>query len=196
MAPRPVEKTKKSTVADTSLRANDVLFGRGSGPNQYEGNRRFRSVVWETFQDYLQGEQARHFRQGKMLDSSFPTSLSAGTKSRLCRIVREKITRMHGRFLQKVTSAEAMPHAYYNLICVTQSGECENEDGKGPCRDTYYKIVDERQVLDKIKQTLRFLLDQKFGRKESSDIVRVTGAAEPASASYCDACRFLITRPD
>jgi hypothetical protein len=171
MAPRPVETIKKKAIADIGLRANDVLFGRGSGPSQYEGNRRFRCVVWETLQDYIQGEQAKHFHRNEKLDSSLPTSLSTGIKSRLCRIVHQKITRMDGRFLQKVTSAEDMTKAENRLICVTH-----NEDGKEPYGSTYYKVVNKKKVLEKIRQTLRFLLDQKFGRKERSDCVKVTEA--------------------
>jgi hypothetical protein len=175
MAPRPVETTKKKIVEDKGLRAHDVLLGRGSGPSQYKGNVRFRCVVWETFQDYLQGEQARHYRGGGKQDSLLPASVNAATKARLCRLVREKVTRLQGRFLQKVTlcSAESTD-ADSCLICVHHN---QDEHGKGPQVTTYYKIADEKLVLNKIKQTLRFLLDQKFGRKERSDVVRVTEAS-------------------
>jgi hypothetical protein len=171
MAPRPVETTKERIVGDTGLRANDVLLGRGSGPSQYEGNRRFRDVVWNAIQDYLQGEQARHFHRGEKLEKSFPTSLSTTTKSRLCSIVREKIARIHGRFLRKVTSASVGATTDFDpsMICVTHNEYSKNKDGKKILVKTYYKIVDEKQVLNKIKQTLRFLLDQKLGRKEHSD---------------------------
>ena len=70
----------------------------------------------------------------------------------LYRIVREKITHMHGRFLQKITSVEAMRLADQNLICVTQSEGRKKKDGERPSHKTYYKIVDERQALVKVKQ--------------------------------------------
>jgi hypothetical protein len=179
MAPRPAETTKKDTVADNCLRANDVLFGRGSGPSQYEGNRRFRSIVWETLQEYLQRQQAKNCGRGEAVYSGnlFPPTITTATKSGLCRIVREKITRMNGRFLQKVTgcSAARVKDADCCLVCVTHIEDSKNKDGKGPHLKTYFKIAEEKLVLNKIKQTLRFLLDQKFGRKEGADLLRVAG---------------------
>jgi hypothetical protein len=176
MDPHPVETTKKNIVADTDCRVNDVLFGRGSGPSQHEGNRRFRGVVWETFQEYLQGEQERHWRRGEKLCSWFPPSLSRATKSRLCHIVREKVTKMKGRFLQKVTSlsAAATTDPNKNMTCAIHNEESNYEAEKTPYLKTYYRIADENKVLSKIKQTLRFLLDQKYGRKERSHSVRVS----------------------
>jgi hypothetical protein len=178
MAPRPVETSKKRIVGHTGLRANDVLLGRGSGPSQYEGNRRFRGVVWNAFQEYLQGEQARHFHRGEKLERSFPTSLSTSTKSRLCSIVREKISLMHGRFLRKVTSASVGATTDFDpsIICVSHNEYSKNKDGKKTFVKTYYKIVDEKQVLNKIKQALRFLLEQKLGRKEHADVAKMAEA--------------------
>jgi hypothetical protein len=165
-------------VADAGLRANDVLLGRGSGPSQYEGNKRFRAVVWETFQNVLHEEQARHNRRGDKLsvDTSFPTTLGTYAKARLCRIVRDKIIRNHGRFLQRVTSGStaATTDSDNSLICVIYNEGSKNKDGKRPYLKTYYKTVDERQVLNKIKQTLRFLLDREFGRTERSCVGAAT----------------------
>ena len=45
----------------TELRPCDVLFGRGSGPNDHEGNIRFRQLVAERKQEYL----ATNHRQTK-----------------------------------------------------------------------------------------------------------------------------------
>jgi hypothetical protein len=168
VSPRLVEPTKKKIVADTDCRPNDVLFGRGSGASQHEGNRRFRGIVWETFQAHLQGEQARHCCRGEKLDGSFPNSLCTTTKSRICHVVIEKISKMNGRFLQKVTSA--------STAATTDNEESNNEVGKESSLTTY-RIVDERQVLNKIKQTLRFLLDQKYGRNKRSHFVRGVTAA-------------------
>jgi hypothetical protein len=174
-----------TSIEETDCRANDVLFGRGSGPSKHEGNRRFRGVVWETFQGYLQIERARHCSRGEMGNDVLPPSLSAATKSRLCQIIREKIAKMDGRFLQKVTSASvaATPDSDENMTCVTHNERGIKEVGNRHNLKTYYRIVDERQVLSKIKQTLRFLLEQKYGRKERSDVVRVA-AAVTASRKY------------
>jgi hypothetical protein len=42
----------KSTILITELNSNDVLLGRGSGPSQFVGNRRFRALVDEHKEDY------------------------------------------------------------------------------------------------------------------------------------------------
>jgi hypothetical protein len=41
---------------------------------------------------------------------------------------------------------------------------------------THNEVVNKRKVLEKIKQTFRFLLDQKFGQKKRSACARVTAA--------------------
>lgn len=186
MAPRPVERIIRDpegmgtkitpSNSESGLRATDVLMGRGSGPSQNEGNRRFRAVVWETYQEYEQQEMAAKQQDsgGDGAKSNAPIWMNAGTKGRLCRIVKAKIDRMKGRFLQKVTSADAGGMDDDSLVCATEPHLKETktaESGEAAAtvtKKTFYKIVDDRLVLDKIKQTFRFLLDQKYGRKGSS----------------------------
>ncbi|CAB9496159.1 expressed unknown protein [Seminavis robusta] len=72
----------------TELNAMDVLFGRGSGPNDHEGNIRFRHLVAERKQEYL----ATNHRQ---------------TKAKIAREIVNKILDDRGRFLKKVEHFEA-----------------------------------------------------------------------------------------
>jgi hypothetical protein len=70
------------------LHPNDVLFGRGSGPNDHEGNIRFRLLVNERKGEYL----ATNHRQ---------------TKAKIARDVVNHVLALNGRFLKKVEAADA-----------------------------------------------------------------------------------------
>jgi hypothetical protein len=186
MAPRPVETTKMTvavekeastssspplfvcSVAEAGLRATDILMGRGSGPSQNEGNKRFRAVVWETYQEHAQEEQESKRRKGASVNPSAPVWMNAGTKARLCRVVKAKIARLNGRFLQRITSAADVKDD--SLVYITRQGVAKNPDGTTTAtnRKIYFQIVDDRLVLDKIKQTFRFLMDQQFGKRPHS----------------------------
>lgn len=72
----------------TELNATDVLFGRGSGPNDHEGNIRFRQLVADRKEEYL----ATNHRQ---------------TKAKIAREIVDTIINEQGRFLKKVEHFEA-----------------------------------------------------------------------------------------
>jgi hypothetical protein len=72
----------------TQLQVNDVLFGRGSGPNDHEGNIRFRALVGERKAEYL-------------------TTNHRQTKTKIARDIVDAVLSQNGRFLKKVESAEA-----------------------------------------------------------------------------------------
>ena len=72
----------------TQLNPNDVLFGRGSGPNDHEGNIRFRILVGENKTAYM----ATNHRQ---------------TKAKIAREIVGSVLEKNGRFLKKVELAEA-----------------------------------------------------------------------------------------
>ncbi len=66
------------------LRPNDVLFGRGTGPNERIGNIRFRALV----QDVIQSFGAK--------------GLVGKTKSRLADVIIKKVKARGGRFVRRV----------------------------------------------------------------------------------------------
>ncbi len=72
----------------TQINPNDVLFGRGSGPNDHEGNIRFRDLVGERKAEYM----ATNHRQ---------------TKAKIAREIVGKVIQKNGRFLKKVEAVEA-----------------------------------------------------------------------------------------
>mmetsp|Transcript_4118 Transcript_4118/g.6061 ORF Transcript_4118/g.6061 Transcript_4118/m.6061 type:complete len:434 (+) Transcript_4118:234-1535(+) len=72
----------------TELNSNDVLFGRGSGPNDHEGNIRFRALVSERKTEYM----ATSHRQ---------------TKAKIAREIVNQVIEKGGRFLKKVEPTEA-----------------------------------------------------------------------------------------
>lgn len=69
------------------LRATDVLFGRGSGPNDHEGNVTFRSRVAERKAEYM----ATNHRM---------------TKAKIARDIVNSVLQENGRFLKKVEQPE------------------------------------------------------------------------------------------
>lgn len=81
-------KTTRPGEYITQVNPNDVLFGRGSGPNDHEGNIRFRELVGERKAEYM----ATNHRQ---------------TKAKIAREIVGSVLQKNGRFLKKVEAAEA-----------------------------------------------------------------------------------------
>jgi hypothetical protein len=71
----------------TELRPADVLFGRGSGPNDHEGNIRFRQRVADRKEEYL----ATNHRM---------------TKSKIAKEIVDSVLNENGRFLRKADEKE------------------------------------------------------------------------------------------
>jgi hypothetical protein len=66
------------------LTKDDVLLGRGTGPNEYQGNIRFRALVKETL-------RSNEFKKS-----------TGSTKTMLARMIVRDVTAQNGRFLKKV----------------------------------------------------------------------------------------------
>jgi hypothetical protein len=71
----------------TQLRPYDVLFGRGSGPNDHEGNIRFRQIVADRKAEYM----ATNHRM---------------TKAKIAKEIVDQVFASYGRFMKKVEQAE------------------------------------------------------------------------------------------
>mmetsp|Transcript_2882 Transcript_2882/g.7916 ORF Transcript_2882/g.7916 Transcript_2882/m.7916 type:complete len:605 (+) Transcript_2882:82-1896(+) len=166
-----------------SIREYDVLMGRGSGPNRHSGNIHFRAIVGEVFDDFL----SKHGTETSMICNNGTEMLriDPSTKNRLAQAVLDKITlEKKGRFLQKLNKNEFLDVVQKgddstlikaraltimdSAMPATSSTMGFNTDGKadssnlkvGPGAVVYYKIIPEKQILAKIKQTFRFLRDQ------------------------------------
>eukprot|EP00934_Nitzschia_sp_Nitz4_P008338 Nitzschia sp. Nitz4//scaffold4_size323378//296226//297515//NITZ4_000715-RA/size323378-processed-gene-0.391-mRNA-1//-1//CDS//3329553564//8328//frame0 len=72
----------------TSITPSDVLFGRGSGPNDHEGNIRFRDMVAQRKAEYM----ATNHRQ---------------TKATIAKSIVDAVFASNGRFLKKLEPSEA-----------------------------------------------------------------------------------------
>jgi hypothetical protein len=171
----PKEEKKKptkrqhyhGTICESGLSDKDILMGRGSGPSQYKGNIWFRGVVWKTCEEYLKEETSQ-----QPMDTS--------VKTRLSKLSFKKITDEGGRFLQKITKNEAKilkdNQDDDGLVVVLHSDELVSNQHQ----TSFYVRVDEKQVLLKIKQTIRFLVDQ---RESSSSTTSPSSSSPKRSAS-------------
>ena len=165
-----------------SIREYDVLMGRGSGPNRHSGNIHFRAIVGEVFDEFL----SKHGSSRTMIcdNGTDMLRIDPSTKNRLAQAVLDKITlEKKGRFLQKLNKRElldavekgedstlikARAVTIIDSIMSSASTTGMNADGKGDSSNpkigggavVYYKVIPEKQILAKIKQTFRFLRDQ------------------------------------
>jgi hypothetical protein len=85
MSRRPTSSTENLI---TTLYENDVLSGRGTGPNEYSGNRRFRDVVDDYRNEYAAAD-------------------SHEEKRKVAERVVDEIGRSNGRFLTRVDKADS-----------------------------------------------------------------------------------------
>lgn len=218
-------KTSASSLPSPSspFRPNDVLMGRGSGPNRWKGNILFRDLVLKTFQDYVvssasdqetkkkktskqQQQQKQPQQQLLPLPLKSFSSLDPFVKNQLAKSVLHAIEEKRGRFLQKMTKEE-FEGEYCNKSNSTKidgSGvptilHQEEEEGKGvgetgeegrvTTTTTTYVYIEatEKKAMEKIKQTFRFLNDQKQARRQSKVAAARRMSDEAVKASFATA---------
>ncbi len=175
---------KNSLPAVETIREYDVLMGRGSGPNRHSGNVHFRAIVGEVFDEFLSKHGADRSMMGEA--GSDMMRIDPSTKNRLAQTVLDRITiKKNGRFLQKLNKKE-LADAFkkgedgklirarsYSLMDAAMATALARKAKNGTLEDTgdekqeinanavvFYKIIPEKQILAKIKQTFRFLRDQ------------------------------------
>ena len=113
---------------------DDVLLGRGSGPNDHVGNIKFRDLVAERKSEYL----STNHRQ---------------TKALIAKEIVDQVYGRGGRFLKKLSgteSAEILPE----LLAKTKGDKAEN-DGENSGPVDVYQIQKHAIVMEKAKQALR-----------------------------------------
>jgi hypothetical protein len=109
---------------------NDILLGRGTGPNENQGNVRFRRLLEEMI-ERLQ----------------YPMS-SIISKTAVATEVLQTITERNGRFVRKLTSEERR----------SVLGTLSKKNRKGKDNDVFV-VVAEKLALEKIRQSFRFQLN-------------------------------------
>jgi hypothetical protein len=82
VSPAPIDERSFNFVQE--LNKDDVLLGRGTGPNEFQGNIRFRALVKETL-------QSDEFKKS-----------TGSTKTMLARMIVRDVKAQNGRFLKKV----------------------------------------------------------------------------------------------
>mmetsp|Transcript_12054 Transcript_12054/g.22385 ORF Transcript_12054/g.22385 Transcript_12054/m.22385 type:complete len:507 (-) Transcript_12054:1238-2758(-) len=162
---------------EKGLRENDVLTGRGSGPNQTSGNTRFREVVWETYQEYLASLRSDDSPSSQAREGRCPPLMDGSAKNVMAQQVLAKIRRNNGRFLRRICQED-----YRNLpreererviripvvttttasLADTGSGNSETTTRR---RENLYVELPTKEALEKIKQSLRFQLVQREQRE-------------------------------
>lgn len=110
---------------------DDVLLGRGSGPNDHVGNIKFRDLVAERKSQYL----STNHRQ---------------TKALIAKDIVDQVYARGGRFLKKLSTAEA---AKVLPELSPSSAVGNSEDGSGQI--DVYQIQKHSIVMEKAKQALR-----------------------------------------
>mmetsp|Transcript_44887 Transcript_44887/g.108936 ORF Transcript_44887/g.108936 Transcript_44887/m.108936 type:complete len:584 (+) Transcript_44887:130-1881(+) len=82
-----------SAALVVDVRPNDVLFGRGSGPNDHEGNIRFRELIAQRKEQYMN----TNHRQ---------------TKAKIAKDIVDQVFGVDGRFLKKLEGKELTKLGY------------------------------------------------------------------------------------
>jgi hypothetical protein len=114
----------KSTHLITELNLNDVLHGRGTGPNEFVGNQRFRSIVERRKDDYKSAPK------NKM-------------KTKIARDIMAQIHARGGRFRKKVESGKPVT----NLIEAGVWCEVEESVALEKCRQALRQKREPSEVI-------------------------------------------------
>jgi hypothetical protein len=173
-----------SSACDPKIRPNDVIMGRGSGPNRWKGNIRFRQLVLQSFQDFIDTSTSSSFLKERGQYHVRPTSFSAldaFVKNQLASNVLSAIETANGRFLQKLTKKEFELKANPKPSIIYE----QEEEGKGGSKFVFvYVEASRRKAMEKIKQTFRFLNDQKQARRLSKVAEAQRISTEAVKASF------------
>jgi len=120
-----------------AVKLDDVLLGRGSGPNDHVGNIKFRDLVHDRKAEYL----STNHRQ---------------TKAMIAKDIVDQVYARGGRFLKKlspVESAKKLPGLLAKNADGPENDRSNDMDSSGPC--DVYQIQKHATVMEKAKQALR-----------------------------------------
>jgi hypothetical protein len=165
----------------TELGPYDVLVGRGTGPNETQGNVRFRALV-KAMTAKQQGCMSRNQQQQVRGEP-------AVTKLDMARKVVESIRSLGGNFVRKLTKDEmrivAPPTAKRSsskkkLSMRQSTPDPRNSTSKSEKRSPnyYYVVVTGAVAIAKTKQSIRFQVNSKTGedQKGQGRVRKTTGS--------------------
>ena len=150
----------------TDLRDSDCLLGRGTGPNNHQGNIEFRDAVND-------------------LKRAYVATASRKAKKRLVQEAVQAVQQVkNGRFLSKLTKSElkrlklCQPKRYERIMENANKGSTarQNDAAISPGTIAIYKIVPDEVAMEKTKQALRYICYKKDARSGVS--VHSNGADE------------------
>jgi hypothetical protein len=169
-------KNKKDTKEYiTDLYLTDVLFGRGSGPNDHEGNIRFRTYVAERKVEYM-------------------ATNNRLAKTKIAREIVNLVLNDNGRFLKKLERQESIelglivPDSDSN----NQDNNHNNDDDDDKDEICFYEVQDDDTIMEKAKQALRQNAT-KF-REEILSTSKVVVANSSSSSVSVDQSSSSLTR--
>jgi hypothetical protein len=118
------------------LGVNDILLGRGTGPNENQGNIRFRRHLEEIVEKYLKSPVI--------------------SKTKLASEVLQTIKERNGHFVRKLTSEErrSLLGRFWNV---------KNKNGR---ENDEFVVVADKLAVEKIRQSFRFQLNNNNSKSK------------------------------
>jgi hypothetical protein len=150
------------------LTGHDVVLGRGTGPNEHEGNVMFRSVVMSVLREHIDHQEVPTAPTD--IDIAFST-----TKSTMARRVVDLVHQRGGKFVRKLSQHERA------MLCSQDSSSA------------LYVVVPTDVAVEKAKQSFRHqkrVLQEERGRRPGK---RGTTAVTASSATRSNGIPSVVS---
>jgi hypothetical protein len=136
-------------VIQNDLGENDVMLGRGAGPNEHQGNVRFR----ETIKDLLKEMNCNKDHCG------------ADHRSKLARRIVAIVKTRKGRFLRQLTRTEVRQvlKRIKAVLKREKGGSINTSAAAALANQGMYEVVPEKAAIIKARQALRFQFGKHLG---------------------------------
>jgi hypothetical protein len=121
------------------LGVNDILLGRGTGPNKNQGNIRFRRLLEEIVEAY---------RKSPVI-----------TKTKLASEILQTIKERNGHFVRKLTREERQS-------VLGRFWNAKNKNGK---ENDEFVVVPDKLAMEKIRQSFRFQLNSTTNNNNNNN---------------------------
>jgi hypothetical protein len=136
------ENNPISIVIQNDLGENDVLLGRGTGPNDHQGNVRFR----ETIKELLKEMNCNKDHCG------------ADHRSKLARRIVAIVKTRKGRFLRQLTKTEVR-----QVLKRKKTDSTSTPAAAALANQGLYEVVPDKAAISKARQAFRFQIGKNIG---------------------------------
>ena len=137
---------QKQTEIITELGPHDVLLGRGTGPNQSAGNKRFRAMV------------------AVVIEVSGLTHLDRWKKTKFTEVIMAQIKKNGGRFVKVVVN----PPGSVGKASIVDKGDDKEAKRSESTTERVYKEVSDAVASEKVKHSLRDHIHSLFPQRKSA----------------------------